>query len=160
MGNEILLNSLKEAHILGIFKNICEDYLQASERNKLRNMIAISTNKTCTIKSIVMRKYNIEVDDYESTRLLELIQAFLHKSDYRKAVSKEIKEKLLIEQNYKCSFCGRSIDISAPADHIVPFKYVGDCLKDNLQMLCSKCNDKKNDSLDYQVRFLLNLVRS
>lgn len=69
-----------------------------------------------------------------------------------------MKNSLLITQNHKCAICNIMINESAPADHIVPFKYVGDELSDNIQMLCKKCNEKKSDSIDYQIRFLLKLV--
>ena len=142
MNTELLLTSIEEAQILGIFKNICDDYANFSARKSLRNIIAISPNKQNTIKHILMRKYASEVDDQQVDRLLELIQAFLRKSEYRKRISVDEREKLLIKQNFKCCFCGNHIGMSAHADHIVPFKYVGDELADNLQMLCEKCNEK------------------
>lgn len=158
MDTELLLSSVEEAQILGIFKNICNDYTKSYLKNSLRNMIAISPDKSRTIKNIVKNKYDAEVTEQQAYRLLELIKAFLCKSNYRKKIPKSIRENLLSEQKYECAFCGNPIDISAHADHIVPFKYVGDCLNNNLQMLCSTCNKQKNDSLDYQIRFLLKLV--
>lgn len=158
MDTELLLNSVEEAQILGIFKNICDNYMKPYLKNSLRNILAVSTNQSDTIKNIVNHKYNLKISEQEANRLLDLVKAFLCKSNYRKAISKDLKEKLLVEQNYECSFCKHPIDISAHADHIVPFKYVGDCLNNNLQMLCSDCNKKKNDSLDYQIKFLLKLV--
>ena len=158
MNTELLLSSIEEAHILGILKNICSDYMQASDKNSLRNIMATSTDQCNTIKRIAMRKYEIELDDQQANRLLELVKAFLKKSEYRKRITEETREELLKKQEYKCAFCGKTIDITAHADHIVPFKYVGDELENNLQMLCENCNEKKNDSLDYQIRFLLKIV--
>ena len=158
MKTEMLLDSIEEAKILGVFKNICNDYSTPSEKNSLRNIIAFSTDKKNTVKQIVTRKYDFSIDDQQAERLVKLIQAFLKKSEYRKRISNETRDRLLAKQNYKCSFCGVSIDNTAHADHIVPFKYVGDELNDNLQMLCGNCNEKKSDSIDYQIRFLLKLV--
>ena len=158
MDKELLLNSIEEAKILGIFKNICTDYKEPVNKNSLRSIIAVSTNKHNTIKQIVLRKYESDITEEQADRLLELIQAFLKKSEYRKKISQENREALLMKQKYKCAFCGTDVNITDHADHIVPFKYVGDELKDNLQMLCSKCNEKKSDSIDYQIRFLLKLV--
>ena len=135
MDTKVLLDSIEEAKILGIFKNVCNDYSNSVEKNKLRNILAVSPDKYNTIKQIMIRKYSVDMNDQQIERMLELIRAFLKKSDYRK-----------------------NIDISSHADHIVPFKYVGDELDDNLQMLCGTCNEKKSDSIDYQIRYLLKLV--
>ncbi len=158
MNTEMLLSSIEEAKVLGVFKNICNDYSKPADKKSLRNIMAVSPNKKNTVKMIVSRKYSTTIDDQQTDRLIELIQAFLKKSDYRKKISTELRDKLLVSQHYKCSFCGCSVDSTAHADHIVPFKYVGDELKDNLQMLCGNCNEKKSDSIDYQIRFLLKLV--
>lgn len=158
MDIKVLLDSIEEAKTLGIFKNICNDYSNPIEKNRLRNIIARSPDKHNTIKQIVIRKYSTDMNDQQIDRMLELIQAFLKKSEYRKNIPIELRERLLIKQDYKCPFCGKCIDISSHVDHIVPFKYVGDELDDNLQMLCGTCNAKKSDSIDYQIRFLLKIV--
>lgn len=80
------------------------------------------------------------------------------KSTFRKRVDEITRKSLFLKQDCKCAICGKNIDVSSPIDHIIPFKYVGDELANNLQMLCKSCNDKKNASLDYQIRFLLKLV--
>lgn len=87
-----------------------------------------------------------------------LVQAFLAKSTYRKPISDETRKRLLEAQHYSCAICGQSIDMHAHADHIVPFAYVGDELPDNLQMLCAHCNEAKRESIDYQIRYLLNTL--
>lgn len=158
MDTKVLLDSIEEAKILCIFKNVCNDYSNSVEKNKLRNILAVSPDKYNTIKQIMIRKYSVDMNDQQIERMLELIRAFLKKSDYRKNIPVELREKLLSNQEYKCFFCGKNIDISSHADHIVPFKYVGDELDDNLQMLCGTCNEKKSDSIDYQIRYLLKLV--
>ena len=158
MIEEILLDNIKEAKILGVFKNICDSHFNVIEKYKLRNILFASSDKISTLKFIVSRKYNEDLSSEEIKRLLDLVEAFLNKSKYRKKISDEIKKKLLANQNYECALCHIPIDQTAHADHIVPFKYVGDELNNNLQMLCKSCNEKKNDSLDYQIRFLLRLV--
>ena len=80
------------------------------------------------------------------------------KSTFRKRVDEITRKSLFLKQDCKCAICGKNIDVSSPIDHIIPFKYVGDELANNLQTLCKSCNDKKNASLDYQIRFLLKLV--
>lgn len=158
MNTELLLSGVEEAQVLSIFKNICNSYMNSARKNNLRNILAVSPNKHETIKQIAKRNCDFSINDIQTERLLELIQSFLRKSEYRKKISEETREKLLISQKCKCIYCGKTIGSTAHADHIVPFKYVGDELSSNLQMLCSNCNEKKSDHLDYQIKFLLNLV--
>ena len=158
MVDERILNDIEEAKILSIFKNIYNDYSNYKEKNTLRNMLSISPDKLTTLKQIIKRKYDSDFSEMQLKRLSELVEAFLKKSEYRKSITEELRSSLLITQNYKCAICNAMINEKAPADHIVQFKYVGDELNNNIQMLCKKCNEKKNDSIDYQIRFLLKLV--
>lgn len=158
MVDEKILKDIEEAKILSIFKNIYNDYSNYKEKNALRNMLSISPDKLTTLKQMIKRKYDSDFSEMQLKRLCELVEAFFKKSEYRKGISEELKNSLLITQNHKCAICNIMINESAPADHIVPFKYVGDELSDNIQMLCKKCNEKKSDSIDYQIRFLLKLV--
>ncbi len=152
------MNAIDEAKLLGYFKSLCEYYSSNEQVSKIRDIMALSSNKQYTIKQIVKRICNEELSDDNANRMVELVNAFLRKSDFRKTIPNEIKNRLLINQDFKCAFCHNRIDISSHADHIVPFKYVGDELENNLQMLCSSCNTKKNASIDYEIRVLLNLV--
>lgn len=156
MQNDVLLDAINEARVLGAFKQFCEDY--SNDKQKLRNILANSTDKENTVTVMAKRDYGFELDCDQARRMLNLLTAFLKKSSFRKTITIEIREKLLNHQNYECAFCHKTIDLAAHADHIVPFKYVGDELQDNLQMLCTSCNEKKNDSLDYQIKVLLKLV--
>ena len=115
---------------------------------------------TCS-KSEAVTSYeinNISLADSEVKRMYCLIKAFLSKSALRKNIHAETKRDLLKKQNYKCKLCGSVIDLNSHTDHIVPFKYVGDELNENLQMLCEHCNKSKNASIDYEVKALLKLV--
>lgn len=158
MQNTTILNSINEAQLLGIFKAICIDYSDPIQKNKLRNILAYSSDEERTLSKIIERDYNKLLCEEERARMLSLVKAFLNKSEYRKSISVETKNNLLVLQDFKCEFCGKTISLNSHADHIVPFKYAGDELNDNLQMLCSDCNEKKKDSIDYQIRFLLKLV--
>lgn len=158
MNTELLLSKVEEAQALSVFKSICDAYSNSNKKNNLRNILAISPDKHETIKQIAKRNCKIVINDSQVERLQELVKAFLRKSEYRKIIPVETREKLLLNQNFKCVYCGKTIDNTAHVDHIVPFKYVGDELNDNLQMLCGNCNEKKSDHTDYQIRFLLNLI--
>ena len=154
-----LINEFYNIRILGIFKTFCEANDNSRNRKRLRNIMTLSQNKTNTIKEIFKREYRIELNESEALRMNDLIKAFLNKSNYRKSITNSLKTKLLENQKRKCAICSCNIDIRAHADHIVPFKYVGDCLENNWQLLCKHCNEAKNDSLDYQIRHLLRLTK-
>ena len=158
--NKDLESILNDAILLGKFKSFC-DYNDTKEKqSRLRTIFSRSLNYKKTIINLFNNEIKETVSDHEAERLYPLIQAFLNKSKYRKQISDSIKIELLKQQNNCCAICGKPIDISSHADHIIPFKYVGDELSNNLQMLCSKCNTQKNASFDYQIRFLLKLCRS
>lgn len=159
MLDTILLSAVDNARILGIFKTFCEANNSSTSLKRLRNILSLSKNKPNTIKEIIKRELKVELTDYEALRMCDLITAFLNKSNFRKTIEDSLKNKLLIDQNSKCAICGCDINIRAHADHIVPFKYVGDCLENNWQLLCEHCNEAKNASLDYQIRYLLKLTK-
>ena len=154
-----LEKALKEASILGAFKKFCNIYNNVDKKTKLRNILNKSCDINSTIEIIFKNEVGFDIEAGEINRMYELIEAFLRKSSYRQRISESIKKELIIKQGYKCAICGKPIDVKAHADHIVPFIYVGDELNNNLQMLCSHCNESKNKSIDYQIRFLLNLVK-
>lgn len=153
-----LKDAIDTARLLGIFKDICMNNLDVASKSRLRNILYNSSNKVEMIKKMVANNYNETLDDMDCKKLIELIEAFLNKMSFRKIIHKSVKEDLLLKQENKCAICNCDIDITAHADHIVPFKYVGDELENNLQMLCRDCNEKKKTSLDYQIRYLLKLL--
>lgn len=157
LGDE-LLNAINEARLLGIFKNFYDNNNDYQEKKKIRNVLALSKNKKYTIIEIIKREQKVELKDIEAERMLQYIIAFLNKKDFRISIDEKRKNRLLKKQHYKCAICSCDISEKSHTDHIVPFKYVGDCLENNLQMLCKHCNEAKNDSLDYQIRFLLKLI--
>lgn len=158
MLNTELIKTVDNARILGLFKTFCENNANAEAQRRIRNILAKSKDDKNTVKEIIKREQKVILSDFESERMLVLVNAFLKKKSFRTSIKKELKERLLIIQNYKCAICNCDIDISSHADHIVPFKYVGDYLEDNWQLLCKHCNEAKNDSLDYQIKYLLKLL--
>lgn len=156
--NEKLLFAIDEARVLGYFNSFCEKNESNQSRQRLRNILSRATDKENAIKSLLQNEQNIHLSDIEVKRMQMLIEAYLRKSKYRKSISKDTKLFLLNRQENKCCFCGAKIDMSAHADHIVPFKLVGDELENNLQMLCEHCNESKNASIDYEIRFLLHTL--
>ena len=87
-------------------------------------------------------------EDYEY--LCRLLDARPRKRDRRDRHSEETKMRLLDEQHGECPICHTAIRLcNSELDHIVPWSLVGDELKDNLQMLCTKCNRRKSATIDY-----------
>ncbi|WP_022778283.1 HNH endonuclease [Butyrivibrio sp. AE3009] len=155
-----LLSAVEEAQTLGYFKSFCDKNCSPSAKQRIRNIISRASNKSSCIKGLFKNEINVDLTDSQTDWMLSLVTAFINKSTYRKAISDQTKVQLLKSQTYKCNICNATINIHAHADHIVPFKYVGDELNENhnLQMLCSKCNEAKNASIDYQIKYLLKLV--
>lgn len=152
-----ILSAIDEATLLRNFKLFCEKNNDILSKQRLRNIISRAKNGNGAIKSIFINQMQVELSDEQSQRMYDLIVAYLNKSNYRKSIPIEEKKRLLAKQNNKCRFCGCNIDLSAHADHIVPFKYVGDELNENFQMLCSHCNEEKGASIDYEIRVLLHI---
>lgn len=153
-----LLSAIEEAKLLGLFKKFCDKRNTIEAVQKIRNILNNSVDKNQTVRNIILNEFDKELNELETSRMLELMLAFLKKSTIRKEIPQSIKRSLLKIQNNKCAICNSEIDISAHTDHIVPFKYVGDELHNNYQMLCTHCNTQKNASIDYQVRFLLGTI--
>lgn len=149
---------IQEVLLLSLFKSFCEKNEAKESKQRLRNIFSRSPNNLETTKNLILNELQEELSDDEAQKIYSLITAFLNKNSYRKSIPDYVKISLLKAQNNKCAICGNEIDLHAHADHIVPFKYVGDELEDNFQMLCKNCNLKKNESIDYQIRFLLKSV--
>ena len=80
---------------------------------------------------------------------------FFRKKDYRVIYPQKIRTDLLHQQHCHCAICNELITDHAELDHIIPWKYVGDELDNNLQLLCFTCNRSKKASPLYQLRMLL-----
>lgn len=125
---------------------------------KLRNIYSFSKDKLATTKGLIYTRYHIDLSEADGVRMYDLIYSFLCKSTIRKPIDIELSKKLLVIQNNECAICHCTIKSKYHTDHIVPFKYVGDELRNNLQILCQHCNNKKSQGLDYQIKYLLKLL--
>lgn len=159
MEKETINSLINEATILGAFKKMCILYDDSLSKILLKKIIDNSQDLPTTITILFSNKLNFKFNSKDDiSRMIMLIKAFLAKSNYRREIDIATRTALLNKQLYKCAICDKQIDLSSHADHIVPFKYVGDELADNLQMLCPHCNEVKNESIDYQIKYYLNLL--
>lgn len=63
-------------------------------------------------------------------------------------VPKAIRQRVFEKFNHRCVVCGSTEDIEI--DHIIPLKHGGTSDEENLQVMCSSCNNKKHDKLPDQ----------
>ena len=71
------------------------------------------------------------------------------------SLSSKVKDLILQQSNYQCQQCGaRAVDGAIlQVDHIVPRSKGGTNDLDNLQCLCSVCNNKKSDRMESNLIF-------
>ena len=64
-------------------------------------------------------------------------------------MTKELREKILKRDNYKCQICGLSRKqephLLLEVDHIIPISKGGKTVESNLQTLCWSCNRSKSN---------------
>jgi hypothetical protein len=156
----LLRNSIKKEKIesilyqnliLSLFMDIFIFLEQEDNKQKLRDKLLtiskISLEKKF-LKEFIDSNTNKILNEEEYNIFIDLIYAYLRKSNLREKIKIEIKKGLLKTQINSCNICGKQINLDTiEVDHIVPFKYVGDELNNNYQGLCKNCNLKKSDKL-------------
>ena len=72
-----------------------------------------------------------------------------HSKNQRKLMTKELRKRIMIRDNYTCQMCGKYMpdEVGLHIDHIVPVSKGGKTIESNLQVLCSKCNVRKSNNL-------------
>jgi hypothetical protein len=72
-----------------------------------------------------------------------------YKKENSRSISLTLRLKVLIRDNFRCVFCGKSpatdLDTKLHIDHIKPFSKGGKSILENLQTLCEKCNLGKSN---------------
>lgn len=70
-----------------------------------------------------------------------------HSKNQRKLLTKDLRKKIMIRDNYTCQICGKYMpdEVGLHIDHIIPISKGGKTVLSNLQVLCSKCNGKKSN---------------
>ncbi len=68
-----------------------------------------------------------------------------------RTISNKLKSLVMIRDNSTCQMCGKNVKddhIKVHIDHIVPYSWGGKTELDNLQVLCSECNEGKKNFVE------------
>lgn len=132
-------------------------YLLEQNNNKLelKKLLLQCNNNNCRLAIItefIQRKLQIKLTKHQERYLSDIIYAYMTKSPVRK----KTKIDMIEYQQSKCLICGKNMNDYKELDHKVPFKFVGDELKNNIDLLCRHCNRKKSDNYYFVLKkFLL-----
>lgn len=119
-------------------------------RYRQRNYVKTSYKVTQTVNQFwcdytYLQNRNKQLKDinYECT-----IRDYYSKNQ-RKLMTKELRKKIMIRDNYTCQNCGKYMpdEVGLHIDHIVPISRGGKTVASNLQVLCSKCNGNKSNKI-------------
>lgn len=138
------------------FQSICEILKEdKSEYIRWLNLSRQMLQPTEFARRITKELCQCQLDENSYELMGEWLLAFYRKKDHRIIYPEYVRQGLLQHQQGCCAICGCPIDIKSELDHIIPWKYIGDELENNLQLLCFKCNRSKKASPLYQLRMLL-----
>ncbi len=89
--------------------------------------------------------YIMEIDDVLEEIDYETTRAKYFAKNQRRLMTKELRRKIIIRDNYTCQICGKYMpdEVGLHVDHIIPIKRGGKSVESNLQVLCDKCNLSK-----------------
>lgn len=131
-----------------------------NNRIELKKKLLQCNNNTS--RSIILKNYIETI--IKNVKLTSKQQEYLNKATYsymRKSSLREnkihLRNEILPKQGYKCNICNKKLENNNfELDHDLPFKFVGDKLDDNNQVLCKECNRKKGTKYYYVIKkFLL-----
>lgn len=67
----------------------------------------------------------------------------------RKLMTPKLRKQIMERDHYTCQICGKYMPdgVGLHIDHIIPISKGGKSIASNLQVLCSKCNGRKSDTV-------------
>ncbi len=101
----------------------------------------------------------IEKQQKENAEYNEKIKSKLEELGITNPTGRQIiKYKLREQQNCKCLYCSKPIDVDiftdeklAEIDHIIPFSICGNDSINNKVLVCAKCNQEKKDHIPFDI---------
>lgn len=147
-----LHDNIYKAMLLSIFSKIY-NYLESGQRAEFKVRLQKCRNKSIElikVQKLVDDICQIQITDKEAEYLLILILAYYRKSNGRKKIQN--KDEIFTKYRGRCKICGKSLQMNeCHYDHIIPFKYVGDELDENFQLLCRDCNFQKSSNIYFDM---------
>jgi len=159
--NDLIKEEYRKSLLLNLLKKLVGKMQKdAGFKNHIWTLYKQSTSKEKTTSIILKKNFDYDALESDISTMTTWIEAYFKKSDKRKIISMDFKQKLYEKQAGKCAVCGEPLgnDFSKiHVDHIIPWVLVGDELEDNYQYLCSICNESKSSHTDYIFKSLINL---
>lgn len=143
--NKQYLKSIDDENMFKFKLDRCQTRYQQIKYEKTPYQILVSQSiATSNLETIVKRYKYLKLINFECT-----INEYNVKSQ-RKLMTKELRERIALRDNFTCQICGKYMpdSVGLQIDHIVPISRGGKSVPSNLQVLCSKCNGKKSAKFD------------
>lgn len=125
-------------------------FIRSQTRYKQKNYVKSSYKVNVRIGSFM---YNYEYIQHRYCDLASIgfectLRAY-HSKNQRKLATRELRERIMIRDNYTCQLCGKYMpdEVGLQIDHIIPVAKGGKTVTSNLRVLCSKCNGSKADKM-------------
>lgn len=125
-------------------------FVRSQTRYKQQNYVKSSYKVNVRASSF---PYNYEYIQHRYNDLADIgfectLRAY-HSKNQRKLATRELREKIMIRDNYTCQLCGKYMpdEVGLQIDHIIPVAKGGKTVASNLRVLCSKCNSSKSDKM-------------
>lgn len=118
-------------------------YKQVNYQKHAYTVDNVIATYTYTFKDLKSRYDNLSAINFETT-----ISKY-NQTNQRKLMTKELRKKIMLRDNYTCRNCGKQMfdGVGLHIDHIIPIAKGGKTVESNLQVLCSKCNGRKSSKM-------------
>lgn len=98
------------------------------------------------VQALIWERERLQRARLERARLNQQLARNGARPETRPVISKELKLAVYRRDGGRCVACGSTFDLQY--DHVIPFSLGGATSLENLQLLCSSCNQAKGASFD------------
>lgn len=159
--NEQIIEEYNRAYHLNLFEKLCRKMKdEPSFKLTVLTLLRQSCNTTETIKAIWQREFGLILSQIYAEQARLWLRAYFKKKPNRQNVPEFVKQDLYSLQCGRCRICNKELGSNwkyIHVDHYIPWALVGDELENNLQLLCSSCNEKKNNKTKYVFENMIGL---